>query len=209
MVEYSLYPICDTNILIDLKLGDIFQQFLKSNIKVNVADKVKDEMDNKFSKSQKYNFLLDVFQEENIQIIEESIFSEEQKRVMMANLVSYKIQNFIGKKARGKDVGEFASALYAVNLGIKKLYTNDKNFIRDYGKELIFRNLEMVDLNCTLAEFLKDAKRIRVNSKIEIENAKMKSALKEEFVKKVKEEDEKQTIDRLLDKLVEKYSQNN
>lgn len=202
MVNYSLHPICDTNILIDLQLGNVFQEFLESTIKVNVADKVKDEMNNKFSKSQKYKFLLDVFEKNNIQIIEESIFSEDALLVMRANLAHYNVQNFIGRRAFGKDAGEFASALYAVNLGIRKLYTNDKKFITNYGQEQIFSGLEMLNLNYTLEEFLKHTERISAISKIENENSKMISILQKE----ASEKKEKDSLEKLLKKLAEKYS---
>lgn len=198
MVDHSLYPICDTNILIALNLGKVLDHFLGNIKKLNVADKVKDEMENKFSQSDSYNHFLNVFHGTNVIVINETMFSEDVLKSIRATLRQYKVQNFVGIKAYGKDAGEFASALYAVNLGIKKFYTNDKVFIKNYGQEYIFKDLTLVNLNSTLSEFLTERERIRVNAIIEKNNPIMVFKLDEESKEVAREE--------LLQRLVAKFN---
>lgn len=198
MVEYSLYPICDTNILIALNLGKVFDAFLSSIKNLNVADKVKDEMENKFVNSDNYSYFLNVFDEKNVRIIDESIFTPKVHQSICATLRQYKIQNFMGIKAYTKDAGEFASALYAVNLDIKKVYTNDMVFITSYGQEHIFKNLIFVNLNDTLAEFLSNKQRIQVNAQIQMKNDIMKV--------KLNEENEEKTKSDLIKKMMKMYN---
>lgn len=195
-IEYSKYPICDTNMIIDLSLGNILKRFLNAKRRVWICDKVLLELKFKFQNSDKYSGLAELNSKMNL--IGYQCFSEQQLNVMKLQLLNYEIQNCIGTKNIGKDFGEFVSAIYAVTLGIKELYTNDKTFIREYKCEPIFKNLIMKNLDETLRELLSDRERIKTMSIIESENEKMKRILKDEK--------EKDKLDKMLNLLRQKYT---
>lgn len=194
-IEYSKYPICDTNIIIDLNLGDILNKFLENKKKIWVCDKVFLELKSKFKKSQKYSYLTEI--NSKMKLIDHKYFSENELKVMNIQLLSYEIENCIGTENIGEDFGEFVSSIYAVTLGIKELYTNDKKFIEKYANEPIFKSLIMRDLDYTLRELVKDKERIKIMKLIEEENRRMNKILKEE--------NEKDKIEKMIILLKNKY----
>jgi hypothetical protein len=180
-ITFKNYPVCDTNILIDLQLGNVFERFLTNENKINIVDKVLDEMRNLFSYSPSYGqLLLTIEKNANVYIVPETIFTSDQQSTIKHTLKMFPIKNFFGKKAFGKDVGEFASAVYAIYLQIQQFYTNDKKFIEKYQHNPFFTNLLMLNLNDILNKFLSNPERIRANQIIETKNSKMDRILKQE-----------------------------
>ena len=158
VVDITSFSIYDTNIIIYAIIGEITEKILEIKNKMNIADKVKDEIKNKLGKSEYYREYKSLVYNERINIISERRFSEEQKRGIVANLMQFKMQNFFGRPAYLKNEGEFASALYAINLNIPTFYTNDLAFIREYGKEEAFKTLSILTFKELLAELYDEEK---------------------------------------------------
>lgn len=152
MVDYSAYSIYDTNILIYAYLNEMFEDIFNVKQSLFIADKVRDELRNIYSESEQYKDCLSIIKDSRINVISERIFSEEQQKQMIASLVQFGMQNFFERRAREKNEGEFASALYAVNLNISSFYTNDLAFIRDYANEEAFKSLTLITFKALLDE---------------------------------------------------------
>lgn len=198
-LKISDYPIVDTNIIIDFSLIEQFNKLLIFRGNVFVSDKVKQEIERKFG-SNKYRYILENLNE-NVIIITHEDFTDTQLDAMKKTLLNFKIKNCIGTKYLAKDYGEFASAIYAVYLGIKLMLTNDKNFIKDYGDEYAFRELDIRDELFILEEMFKGKEKIKITKKIKELNYKMNSDLEKEIDEKKEEE-----MDNLLAMLQNKFN---
>lgn len=180
-------PICDTNILISFGLERILNDFIEFNREIFVADNVLKELENKFGNSNSYKFLVDdVKENDNINIInKDEYFTEEKIMVMAANLNQYEItEDTLLKGETCKDSGEFISAIYAANLGIKKFITNDMRFRNKYSKEDIFKDILFINMVQALDKFVgKENRKLYVKS-IESKSKKMTEELNQENVLK-------------------------
>lgn len=198
-LKFSNYPIVDSNIIIDFSLIKQFNELLRFKGNIIIADKVKQEIERKFN-SGKYSFILENL-DENVVMITHENFNNRQLDAMKKTLLNFQIKNCIGTKYLAKDYGEFASAIYAVYLGIKLMITNDKTFIDKYGDEHAFRELNMRDELFILGEMFKGREKIKITKKIQELNDKMNFELKKEA--KEKKENE---MDKLLSMLQSKFN---
>lgn len=180
-------PICDTNILINFGLERILNRFIEFNKGIFIADNVLKELENKLGNSSSYKFLVnDVKQNDNINIInKDKYFTEEKIMVMAANLNQYEItEDTLLKGETCKDSGEFISAIYAANLGIKKFITNDMRFTNNYGKECIFKDILFINMIQALDKFVGKENRKEYIKSIKDKSKKMDEELNQEKVLK-------------------------
>ena len=198
-LNFSDYPIVDSNIIIDFSLVKQFNNLLRFEGNIIVADKVKQEIERKYS-SNKYSFILENL-DNNIIMVTHKNFSNKQMEAMKKTLLNFKIKNCIGTKFLAKDYGEFASAIYAVYLGIKLMLTNDKKFIEKYGDEYAFRELDIKDELFILEKMFKGKEKIKITRKIQELNDKMNYELD-----KVAEEKNDSKMDELLVMLQSKFN---
>jgi hypothetical protein len=177
--EYEKYPICDTTMFIDLGLINKVNDLVDYHEKIFIAYIIKDELKRKINNIEEYKFLVtNTDNNSKIEIINTDIFTTKQLLVMDASLSQYlKETNLLISNKLAPNAGEFVSAIFAVNLGIKQLNTNDKKFIEQYGDEKIFEKLEFKNLNETLAYLMNDKDRIKYIKMIEERNEKMESIL--------------------------------
>lgn len=207
MVNYSLYPICDTSILIDLKHINKLDEYLCFKKYISIADKVKDELFDVLEDLEGYKHYLDLLKMDNLIIIEaRKYFTAERLKVIENNLRLYKLKNVVGTKNRAKNAGEFVSAFYAIELGIEELITSDNTFIGEYGNEPVFKKLSIKNLNSVLRDFLNDKERINCQSKLEIEKKKMDKAKEKRDELQVKKDKPAKSMDDLLIELKNRYS---
>lgn len=180
-------PICDTNILISFGLEKILNEFIEFNKEIFVADNVIKELENKFQDNRSYEFLVNNIKEnDNVNIInKDEYFTKEKIMVMVASLSQYEIsENTLLKGETCKDSGEFISAIYAANLGIKKFITNDMKFRDRYAKEFIFKDILFINMVQALDSFVgKEKRKVYVKS-IKDKSKKMNEELNQEKVLK-------------------------
>lgn len=183
--KFEKFPICDTNILIYFGLIDKLSDFVKYKKNILVADVVKRELDRKVKESNKYKFIIS-YVEDNSNIIlinKEKYFDEEKLCVMKANLKEYEIEeDCLLTNKLCPNLGEFVSAIYAVNLGIKVLITHDITFINKYKNEEIFKTLVFKNMVQTLDSFVGKDKRKQYMKIIKQEAQQMQDDLNQEKV---------------------------
>lgn len=163
MCEYSNYPICDTDIWVNLCLGNIEEELFKKYGKVNFVSVVKDEILKwKFGK---YKFIAERFckkVEEGLAIvIEVDQLDEEDKLIIEKQLIEdcgYQMGFDTPKKER-KNMGEYMSAIIAGHYEIPLMKSNDHLFREgERGKEL-YPDLEVKNWNDTIKDLIKDFKK--------------------------------------------------
>lgn len=183
--DFEKFPICDTNILINFGLENILDKFVEFKNKIFISDCVYDELDRKFEKSRTYNYLLKNVNENDsiVKIERDKHFNQEQIWVMNANLNEFEIKNdtlLTGKLC--PNAGEFISAIYAANLGIRLFITHDIKFINKYEKEPAFQNLTFRNMIQTLDGFIGKDERKKFIVKWKDKNKDMEEDLNQEIL---------------------------
>lgn len=183
-ISFGSFPICDTNILINFGLINKLSEFVKFKTNIFVADVVKKELDRKIGDSDNYKFIAETVEiNDDILLIDKNYFEEEKLCVMNANLNEYELeQNCLLTDSLCPNLGEFVSAIYAANLGIKVFITHDMTFINKYKEEEIFKNLSFKNMAQALDSFVGQEKRKEYLKKIRVENKEMVDELNQEKV---------------------------
>jgi len=191
--EQKNIPICDTNILINFGLVDFIDRFIKYYKKIFISDFVKDELLNKIPIDSTYSFLRKNI-DNDFEIINKNKYFNEDEILMMNHILNqYELtHDSLINNTMGKNIGEFVSAIYAANLGIKVFITNDIIFINEYKNESIFKNLLFKNMTQILDKIVGKDERKKIRKEI-IENNKemVKSLESESLLKKLNQLKEK------------------
>lgn len=191
MVNSSNTAILDTNIIIYILLADIREYLFNNKSGLCMADKVQDELENKFSMSKDYAEYCSFSKDGRICMIYENNFDEKTLKAMEVTLAQCGMKSCFGRKARKKNEGEMISALYAYYKGIPILYTHDLKFIREYNSKPIFRSIRMVNFHELLQEIVPLNDVDNIKKIIRSKNHEMEEALQEEDKKREMDEDKK------------------
>lgn len=208
--EFSKYPICDTDIWINLCLGGLLNEVFRLHKKIIVADVVEGEIMN-WSKNKKYCFIADEFQRYKsngyILVIEhDKHIPESSRKILERMLYDLKFQNDFKNDPPEDDKGEFVSAIYADYFKIPFMKSNDGAFQEGGKGREAFPELIVKNWNDTLRDLVKDdMRRISIAKKVEEENRRMNQPKNRD---KHIVENKKVSIDEKLEKLKQKYSKN-
>lgn len=184
MVSSLSSAILDTNIIIYVLLADIKENLFNHKKDLCIADKVQDELDNKFSKSKEYANYCSFANDSRIRMIYEKEFDMKTLKAMEVTLAQCGMKSCFGRKARKKNEGEMISALYAYYKGIPILYTHDLNFIREYKSKPIFSSIRMINFHELLQEIFPINDVNKIKKKMKSKNYEMEETLAEEHKKR-------------------------
>lgn len=188
MTEYSKYPICDTDIWVNLCLGEIEKNLFNKYLKVSFVDVVKDEILN-WTKS-KNSFIAEKFNiaSNNSKAITINVCEGETSDIDKLDrlIIEKQLIEDAGfpkgfKTPRGKErknMGEYLSAIVADYLEIPLMKSNDHLF-RDgeRGKEL-YPNLIVKNWEDTLKDLVPEKEIKGIRKKVNIANNEMRKEKK-------------------------------
>lgn len=178
MYDYSKYPICDTDIWVNLCLGGIEEKLFEKYRKVFFASVVRDEIV-KWS-SGKYSFisekLFERVESRHAIVIEIDDLDKIDKQIIERQLIEdcgYEL-GFSTPKWNRRNMGEYLSAIIADHFSIPLMKSNDHLFNEgERGREL-YPDLVVKNWNSTVVDLISDIKqRSGILERAKIGNAKM------------------------------------
>lgn len=161
MSDYCMdCPICDSDIWVDLCLGDIEENLFKKYKKVYFVSVVRDEIIK--WKSGKYSFIAKKLEkkinENKAEIIEIEKIDSLDREIIEKQLIEdcgYEL-GFSTPKDKRKNMGEYVSAIVADYYGIELMKSNDHLFNEGQrGKEL-YPDLEIKNWRQTVVDLVED-----------------------------------------------------
>lgn len=178
MIDYSIYPICDTDIWVNLCLGNLEDELFKKYKKIIFVDVVRDEILR--WKSGKYGFISTKFIEKVEQgliiIIEIEKLDNEDQLIIERQLiedVGYSL-GFKTPKTQRKNMGEYVSAIVADYFGILFMKSDDHLFKEGGRGKVLYPELEVRGWNRTIIDLVPDVrKRSGILERVKCENLKM------------------------------------
>lgn len=166
MYDYEKYPICDTDIWVNLCLGEIEDNLFKKYGKVFFASVVRDEI-LKWS-SGPYKCIAEKFikkvNESTAIIIEIDELDPLDRDIIEKQLIEdagYE-QGFKTPKSNRKDMGEYVSAIVADYYGIL-LMKSDDHLFKDSGRgKELYPDLEVRSWNNTVVDLITDIRKRKI-----------------------------------------------
>lgn len=179
MCDYSKYPICDTDIWVNLCLGDIEEELFKKYGKINFVDVVRDEILK--WKSGSYSFIADRFlqkiEEKSAIVIEINKLNNDDKKIIEKQLIEdcgYELGFYTPKDER-TNMGEYMSAIIADYYGMPLMKSNDHLFREGERGSELYPDLEVKNWSNTVVDLISDIKqRQRIFDKVKKCNQDMK-----------------------------------
>ena len=144
--ELSNYPICDTDIWVDIILAKLDDALIEKYEKIVVADVVEKEI-LKFGKNEYFKVIAEKYEafkkNEKIIVIEHSDIDEEDKKFLEKQLVDCddRFQTGLVDSPHEKHKGEIVSAIYAEHFGCPFLKSNDGAFCEGNMGRIAFPDL--------------------------------------------------------------------
>ncbi|EIL83088.1 hypothetical protein P8815_05315 [Bacillus altitudinis] len=194
--DFTKYPICDTNIWINLSLGDAVNHILNKHEIILFADVVEKEI-MKFKNSQEFSSIATNFAayKNNGQcfvIDHQKHIDPEVCEIMELSLMNLGFE--YGLKRLERDKGEYVSAIYADEFSIPFMKTDDGEFRKGNKGNNEFPELEIKTWYDITEEYIDDFnERKRIRQKTETERRRLR-------ISKEKYEESKKdnlTIDKL------------
>lgn len=176
--EFTKYPICDTDIWVNVCLGNIEDRLFEKHGKIIVADVVDGEI-NKWNKSEKFSKIATqymVYKDNNkVLVVDHKEHLSEEDRLIINNMLyQFKFTNGLENKPAEKNKGEYVSAIYANHFKIPLLKTDDRLFKEDGQGKKDFPRLQVKNWRDTLIDLIpNDTERIKVTKLVESENQRM------------------------------------
>jgi hypothetical protein len=175
-IDFTKYPICDTDIWVNICLGRVSDHVFSRYGKLLMADVVEHEI-LKWYENDKFTFIASDFdkykQSGSIFVIDHILHIPTQERLMLEQML-YELGFKHGFKNAQKHKGEYASAIYADHFGCTFMASNDNAFqnggegIQDFDGILVKNWNEVVqDIG------LEHKDRIRANKFVEHERKRM------------------------------------
>lgn len=206
--EFEKYPICDTDIWVNLCLGKITDELFAVHKKLVVADVVEGEI-SKWKNRKEYSYIYEEFVKNKNQgrilvINHEEHIVEDDRKLLELQLYELGFKNDFLNKPPEHNKGEYVSAIYADYFGILLMKSNDGAFSENGQGRIEFPDLEVRNWNFTVRDLVKsDKKRYRIINEVEKKNKEMNQEIK------IKNEVAKnESIEEKLLKLQKKFSKN-
>lgn len=196
--DFSKYPICDTDIWVNLCLGDLLPSLFRKYEKIVFADVVEGEIMS-WLKEPRFDHVAKEFislkESGHVLVIEHDVHIEAENRIILEQILyDLGFKHDFKNKPPEKNKGEFVSAIYADHFRMPFFKTNDNAFqeggigAREYP-ELVIKNWYAV-----VEELVSNPReRIDVHKRVESESKRM-----EHHYQKHKEERKKEDLLRAL-----------
>jgi hypothetical protein len=201
--DYKKYPICDTDIWVNLCLGDLLPRLFGRYEKILFADVVEGEI-MAWRKHNEFAFIADEFavhkERQNVFVIEHHVHIEQADRVVLEGVLydlgfRYDFKN----EPPEKNKGEFVSAIYADHFGIMCMKTNDNAFQSGGQGVVEFPDLKIKNWYDVVEELVPDSReKIKLRTQVERESKRMTQ--QHEKLKEAKKKED------MLSKLAEKFN---
>lgn len=123
--------ICDTNIWVNVCIGDVHEKYLEKFSSIGIADAVKNEIvkwRNHKNEFKKISVLFHEYENKKLFIINKENLDPTTRKIIENELKQQGFTDLDNRIKTIKDLGEFVSLLYAYHLGIPYIHSNDANF---------------------------------------------------------------------------------
>ncbi len=161
----SKYPICDTDIWVDVNLVHIENLLFDKYDKLIFADVVEGEI-LKFSKNGQYNFIANNYlsyrDKGRIIVINHTDFSDELRKLLEKQLFDlsyaygFKFSDGLAYIPYEEHKGEIVSAMYAKQFNIPFLKSNDGTFKKGNAGQMAFPTVVVKNRRKTLVDLLEE-----------------------------------------------------
>ena len=178
-LDYTKYPICDTDMWVYLYLSDFSNRIFQKYKKLIFADVVEQEILAWEEKNEKYKNIALYFkrckQEGLVIVIQHELHIKADDRQFLEQaLLDLNFKYGLKNSPKEKNKGEFVSALYADYIEIPFMKTNDKAFQGTGAGRKEFPALEIKNWYDVVEEFSIDQdEKMRVRKLVEQEQEKM------------------------------------
>lgn len=197
--------ICDSNIWINVCLGEIHETYIKKYSTIGVVDVVKNEIlkweRNEGRFKEIFNLFLQ-YENQGLTIINNSSVDLITQKIISQELIRFGYTDIDNRDKTIEDLGEFVSLLYAYHLEVPYIHTEDMNFHEDVQMNELYsqyKGIEMMTWNQVSRNITNsDSERLALNQRVTKENEVMGIQRK-----KTKE---KQEMKEKLNALQKKYS---
>ncbi|MCK6075378.1 hypothetical protein [Paenibacillus silvae] len=176
--DFSLYPICDTDIWVNLCLGDLLPRLFRKYQKLIIADVVEGEI-LAWGNGGHFTFIAEEFKQHkncgNIFVLEHEVHINPEDRTVLEQVLfdlgfKYDFKN----NPRETNKGEFVSAIYADHFQIPFMKTNDNAFQESGNGAKEFPDLIIKNWYEVIEELVSDPReRIAIRKKVDAENKRM------------------------------------
>jgi hypothetical protein len=176
MIDFTKYPICDTDVWVNICIGKVAHQVFDKYDKLLFADTVEIEI-LKWHTDKKFSFIatdFDTYKENgSIFVIDHLVhLTGEERQILQTTL--YELGFSHGFHIAQKNKGEFASAVYADHFGCTFMATNDHAFQPGGKGAQDFSGLEIKNWNEVISDIgVADGERIKLNRHVESERKRM------------------------------------
>lgn len=197
--------ICDTDIWVKICIGNAILDFHKSYKKIYFSDIVENEILKWEKHDGRFNEIGKKFLElKKIGIIEVIYLNDQNEfiqQIIRNELGTYGYYDLDNKKNKIKNLGEYASAVYATQFEIECLQTDDNEFKDGGNGKVCFPDLIIKSLSDILSDIFEHKQRISVMTLIEKE-----SDIMNKHKQKYKEEQEKNDLFKKLSSMQKKVN---
>lgn len=208
--EYREYPFCDTDIWVNIILGEIEEKLFEKYDKIMVADVVEWEI-LKFGKNEYFKKIADrfVFRRDNgdIIVIHHHKIEEQDRRLLEKQLLdcAYRFTYGLSVEPHEKHKGEIVSAIYAQYYEAPFLKSGDGTFNEGEIGRKDFPDLIVKGKMETLQDLLIDRNKVRDCNR-KIKEAREFMNIGQDLYKKEKAAEEEKKLDEKIDNLLAKFS---
>lgn len=197
--------ICDTNIWVNVCIGDVYDAYLDRFKVIGIADVVKNEIikwDRNEDEFKKISTLFSENENKRLFIINLEDLDPITKKIIENDLKQAGFNDLDNTNKNIDDLGEFVSFLYAYHLEIPYMHSSDSNFSEEIrsGKLLSeYKGIEIIMWNDISETITNDhSERIKLNRSVE----EKRKIMNQRFQKKKEEID----MERKLQQLKNFYS---
>jgi len=204
-LDFSEYPICDTDMWVNICLGDLASRIFEKYGKIVFADVVEKEI-LEWEKNEKFAWIASYFRrckEDGLitVIYHDEHLDEEEREFLEGILRDLNFKYGFRDQPHEKNKGEFVSAIYADHFGLPFMKTNDGAFQEGGDGKKDFPDLKIKNWYDIVEEFAVDFDE-KVQIRNQVAEARKRMNYHYEQVKTEKKKEE------LLLKLQEKFNKN-
>lgn len=197
--------ICDTNIWVNLCLGDVHSVYFEKFNIVGIADAVKNEIikwERHEGDSKRVFSLFHKYKDKNLFIINRNELDSRIKSIIEFDLRQEGFVDLDNSNKTIENLGEFVSFLYAYHLEVPFIHSDDTSFSHEIQSEEVFsryKGIEIVTWN-EIAETLTDNHddRLRLNKIVQEKS----TIMRKQFVK----EKEERKLQHKINQLAKRFS---
>lgn len=192
--DFSKYPICDTDIWVNICLADLHSRLFAKYEKLVFADVVEGEI-MAWNKNPDFSFIAENFdsykKHGEIFVIQHDVhIYEEDRKILETTLYQLGFQIDFKNQPPEKNKGEFVSAIYADHFGIPLMQSNDGAFQEGGRGRVEFPDLRIKNWYEIIEELVpSDREKIQIRKRVEAERQRMNRKYE-----RIKDDKKKETL---------------